>query len=271
MIYEDGVERRDNEVGWSNLVCIFLVMCCIGFINFHLRDAVNRASVVPSCTSSPTRSVGTIPSQCSSGSTSSSGSGGQHGSRSTVFIPADGDVPDIGSTISSLTRSSFQSVPMESPYQLDFFHSARRPRSIDDNSLPLPGQEFLEFMSSSDTHIAIAPSKRSSLRRTSSMTDLDEYASAAPPVSETSESPSAFDMPLLPSCGLSSAGSRSQAVPRTIHSGSSVSSASSPNWPLPDLLLTLSSRSCVPTGIQKSCQHTVSSCGPTSNTCFLWV
>jgi hypothetical protein len=45
------------------------------------------------------------------------------------------------------------------------------------------------------------------------MTDLDEYASAAAPASETYESGSAFDMPLLPSCGPSSAGSRSQAVP----------------------------------------------------------
>jgi hypothetical protein len=37
------------------------------------KDALNRASVVPSRTSSPTQSVGTIPSQRSSGSAGSSG------------------------------------------------------------------------------------------------------------------------------------------------------------------------------------------------------
>jgi hypothetical protein len=149
----------------------------------------------------------------------------------------------MGSTISSLTRSSFRSVPRESPYHSDSFHSAHRPRSIDDTSLPSRGQEFL---SPSDARIAIAPSRSSSLRRTSSMTDLDEYASAAPPASETYESTSAFDMPLLPSRGQSSVGSRSQAVLRTIHSRSSVSSASSPNQPLPDLPPTLLSIPSMP-------------------------
>jgi hypothetical protein len=137
----------------------------------------------------------------------------------------------MGSTISSLTRSSFQSVPMESAY-----HSACLSRSIDDTSLPSRGQEFL---SPSDARITIAPSRSSFLRRTSSMTNLDEYASAVALASGTYESASAFDMPLLSSRGPSSAGSKSQAVPRTIHSGSSVSSASSPNRPLPDLPQTL--------------------------------
>jgi hypothetical protein len=199
---------------------------CIWFINFNFRDALNRASVVPSRTSSPTQLVGTIPSQRSNGSASGSGSGSRHGSASTVFIPVDEDVPDMGSTMSSLTRSSFRSVPMQNPCHSDSIHSARRPRSIDDTSLPSCGQEF---RSPSDGRIAIAPSWSSSLRRTSSMTDLDEYASAVAPASETYESTSTFDTPLSPSRGPSSAGSRSQAVPRTIHSGSSVLSASSPN------------------------------------------
>jgi hypothetical protein len=182
--------------------------------------------------------VGTTPSQRSNGSASSRGSGSRHGSASTVFIPADADVPDMGSTISSLTRSSFRSVSMESPSR-----SARRPRSIDGTSLPPRGQEFL---SPSDARIAIAPSRSSSLCHTSSMTDLDEYASATAPASETYEGTSAFDMPLLPSRGLSSAGSRSQAVPRIIHFGSLVSSASSPNRPVPDLPPTLSSIPSMP-------------------------
>jgi hypothetical protein len=197
---------------------------------------------VPSRTSSPTQSVGTIPSQRSNGSASGSGSGSRHGSASTVFIPADEDVPDMGSTISSLTRSSFRSVPMESPYHSDSFHSARRPRSIDDTSLPSHGQEFL---SPADACITIAPSRSSSLCCTSSMTDLDEYASAVP-TSESYQSGSAFDMPLLPSRGPSSVGSRSQAAPRTVHSGSSISSASSPRRPLPDLPPTLSSIPSMP-------------------------
>jgi hypothetical protein len=112
-------------------------------------------SVVPSHTHSPTRSVGTIPSQRSNGS----GSGSRHGSASTVFIPADEDVPDTGSTISSLTRSSFRSVPMGSLYRSDSFHSTRQPHSIDDTSLPSHGQEFL---SPSDACIAIALSRSSS-------------------------------------------------------------------------------------------------------------
>jgi hypothetical protein len=198
---------------------------------------------VPSHTSSPAQSVGTIPSQHSNGSASGSGSESQHGSASTVFIPADKDMPDMGSTISSLTRSSFRSMPMESPYHSDSFHSTCRPRSIDDTSLPSHGQEFL---SPTDACIAIAPSRSSSLRRTSSMTDLDEYASAAAPAPESYQSGLAFDMPLLPSHGPSSAGSRSQAAPRNIHPGSSISSVSSPNWPLPDLPPTLSSIPSMP-------------------------
>jgi hypothetical protein len=106
------------------------------------------------------------------------------------------------------------------------FHLGRRPRFIDDASLPSRGQEFL---SPSDACIAIRPSRSSSLCRTNSTTDLDEYASAVAPAWETYESTSAFNMPLLPSRGTSNAGSRSQAVPRTIRSGSSISSASSPN------------------------------------------
>jgi hypothetical protein len=103
---------------------------------------LNRASILPSRKSSPTQSLGTTPSQRSKGSAGGSGSRSRDGSASTVFIPAD-DVPEMGSTISSPTRSSFQSVPMESPYHSESYHSAHHPRSIDDTSssrlsLPLP-------------------------------------------------------------------------------------------------------------------------------------
>ena len=57
------------------------------------------------------------------------------------------------------------------------------------------GQVPLSF----DVRIAIAPSRSSSLRRTGSMTDLDKHTSAVAPASETYESTSALDMPLLPS------------------------------------------------------------------------
>jgi len=112
----------------------------------------------------------------------SSGSGSGHDSASTVFIPAEEDIPDMGSTISSLSRSSFRSVPMDSPYQSESFYSARRPRSIDDTSLPSHGKDF---MSPSDAHITIPPSRTSSLLKSASMTDLDKYIIAASPRTET--------------------------------------------------------------------------------------
>jgi hypothetical protein len=59
--------KRENETGWHNLVCFFLIVLHIWFINLNCRDALSRASVVPSRTSSPTQSAGTIPSQCSNG------------------------------------------------------------------------------------------------------------------------------------------------------------------------------------------------------------
>jgi hypothetical protein len=100
----------------------------------------------------------------------------------------------MGSTISSLTRSSFRSVPTEGLYHSDSFHSVRRPRSIDNTSIPSRGQEFL---SPSDARIEIAPSSSSSLHHTSYMMDLDEYVSPTAPASEAYKSTS-FDMPLLP-------------------------------------------------------------------------
>ena len=42
-----------------------------------------------------------------------------------------------------------------------------------------------DFLSATDARITIDPSRSSSLRRTSSMADLDEYTSTAPPPSET--------------------------------------------------------------------------------------
>jgi hypothetical protein len=59
------------------------------------------------------------------------------------------------------------------------------------------------------------------------MTNSIEYASAVAPASETYQSGSEFDFSFLPSRGPSSKGSRSYVIPRTIHSGSSISSVSS--------------------------------------------
>ncbi|KAG9040046.1 hypothetical protein FS842_003101, partial [Serendipita sp. 407] len=209
MLYEDGVERLGagsprERVRWVAAIW----------------DALNRASI-PSRSSSPVPSVGTIPSQRSSQRSGGSGSGSRNGSASTVFIPADEDIPDIGSTISSLTRSSVPSVSHTS--SSGSYQTGTRPRSLDDASIVSH-----ELLSPSDPRIAIAPSRSSSLRRTSSMTDLDEYASVVSPESDIL---SRSEHPLASSRISSSAGSLG--VPGTIQS--SVSSRSSPGRPLPGL------------------------------------
>ena len=37
-------------MGWCNLVCFFLIILRIWFINLNFRNALNRASVVPNHT-----------------------------------------------------------------------------------------------------------------------------------------------------------------------------------------------------------------------------
>ncbi|KAG8795280.1 hypothetical protein FRC17_008153, partial [Serendipita sp. 399] len=207
MLYEDGVERLGagsprERVRWVAAIW----------------DALNRASI-PSRSTSPVHSVGTIPSQRSSQRSGGTSSGSRNGSASTVFIPADEDIPDIGSTISSLTRSSFHSGSRTSSSS---YQTGTRPRSLDDTSIVSHGDDLL---SPSDPRIAIAPSRSSSLRRTASMTDLDEYASV---VSETHPR---SGVPLTSSRIASSVGS--QGFPQTIHSP--VSSRSSSGRPLPDV------------------------------------
>jgi hypothetical protein len=69
------------------------------------RDALNQATA-SSCSGSPTPSISTIPSQQSSQPSQGSGR--------ALDLPRrcspEGSIPDIGSTISSLTRSSFHSM-----------------------------------------------------------------------------------------------------------------------------------------------------------------
>lgn len=164
-----------------------------------IRDALNRATG-PSRSSSPVLSIGTITSQHSSQLSHSS----RAGSASTMSIPPEGSIPDICSTISSLARSSFHSAVRTSSYQSPSYVTGPRPRSVYD----------LNIMSPDQARLAIMPSR-------SSMTDLDEYASAAA-ASETGPSQtgtrtrmycshsgsemsylsqSQFDIPFLPSRG----------------------------------------------------------------------
>ncbi|KAG8847673.1 hypothetical protein FRB91_011525 [Serendipita sp. 411] len=209
MLYEDGVEWFGAERP-KERVCRAVM----------IWDALNRTSI-PSRSNSPVPSVGIIPSQRSSQRSGGSGSGSRNGSASTLFIPADEDIPDIGSTISSLTRSLVPSVSHTS--SSGSYQTGTRPRSLDDASIVSH-----ELLSPSDPRIAIAPSRSSSLRRTSSMTDLDEYAGVVSPGSDIlsrSEHP-------LASLRISSS-ANSLGVPGTIQSP--VSSHSSPGRPLSGL------------------------------------
>jgi hypothetical protein len=49
--------KREDETGWRNLVCFFSSYFASGLLICIFRDALNRASVVPSRTSSPTQPV----------------------------------------------------------------------------------------------------------------------------------------------------------------------------------------------------------------------
>jgi hypothetical protein len=125
--------------------------------SIKLRPQVVRAHLLLLSARSPQQS-----------SQPSQGSGSRAGSALTVLIPPEGSILDIGSTISSLTRSSFHSVERTSSYLSPLYVTGSRPRSVDDSG----------FMSPEQARLAITPSRTSSLRRTGSMTDMDEYASS---------------------------------------------------------------------------------------------
>ena len=110
-----------------------------------------------SSTRSPTGSIRTIQS-ISSTATSQSGTG----SASTVYVPPLDELSDIQSLSGSSSLSRRQSLA-----------SAHRARATDDGAISSQG-----YVYPGDPRV-IPPSRSSSLRRTSSMTDLDEeFASA---------------------------------------------------------------------------------------------
>ncbi|KAG0704129.1 hypothetical protein DFH29DRAFT_913089 [Suillus ampliporus] len=146
LLYGDGVERLAAESARERVRWVSAIW-----------EALDRSLSLPnrSESGSPTGSIGTIRSITSTTSTSA-------GSRSTVFVPPLHTIPslsDLGSDSGGLSLSASR-VPSVGGHGLT--------RTTDDTSYLYP----------SDPRI-IAPSRSSSLRRTSSLTDLDEeFASA---------------------------------------------------------------------------------------------
>ncbi|KAG2366333.1 hypothetical protein BDR07DRAFT_1480198 [Suillus spraguei] len=144
LLYGDGVERLAAESARERVRWVSAIW-----------EALDRSLSLPSRSQSgsPTGSIGTIHSMASTTSTSA-------GSRSTVFVPPLHTIPslsDLGSDSGGLSLSASR-VPSVGGHG----------RTADDSSYLYP----------SDPRI-IAPSRSSSLRRTSSLTDLDEeFASA---------------------------------------------------------------------------------------------
>ncbi|THH31833.1 hypothetical protein EUX98_g2343 [Antrodiella citrinella] len=147
LMYADGVERLGAEsprerVRWVNAIW----------------EALNRSvtAVDPSGTRSPTGSIRTINSFTSSAS-SHSGSGS--GSASTMYKPPFDSIPDM-SDLHSLSGSSTVS-------RRRSLVSGHHTRTIDDSVVS--GQSYIY---PGDPRV-IGPSRSSSLRRTTSLTDLD--------------------------------------------------------------------------------------------------
>ncbi|KAH9854566.1 hypothetical protein C2E23DRAFT_55009 [Lenzites betulinus] len=125
------------------------------------REVLDRAVTIPdrSSTRSPTGSIRTIRSISSTGT---SQSGSASGSASTVYVPPLDEMSDIQSLSGSSSISRRPSLA-----------SAHRARATDDGAVSSQG-----YIYPGDPRV-IAPSRSSSLRRTSSLTDLDEeFASA---------------------------------------------------------------------------------------------
>ncbi|KAG1776463.1 hypothetical protein EV702DRAFT_335147 [Suillus placidus] len=144
LLYGDGVERLAAESARERVRWVSAIW-----------EALDRSLSLPnrSQSGSPTGSIGTIHSVASTTSTSA-------GSKSTVFVPPLHTIPslsDLGSDSGGLSLSASR-VPSV----------GGQGRTADDSSYLYP----------SDPRI-IAPSRSSSLRRTSSLADLDEeFASA---------------------------------------------------------------------------------------------
>lgn len=184
LIYSDGVERLGTESAAERVRWVGAIWCvCSLYANahetdYHLREAIDRSSTIPdrSVTGSPTGSIRTIRSlQSSIRSGSESGSG--DGSASTTFVPNLDNIPDLPEIpdfgdSSTFTPSYTQTESLTSfaPTRAGAYTATgSRGRSTDDGAISSRG--FLHPLESRG--IEITPSRTGSLRRTSSLTDLD--------------------------------------------------------------------------------------------------
>ncbi|TFK53121.1 hypothetical protein OE88DRAFT_1807017 [Heliocybe sulcata] len=155
LLYSDGIERLGAESARERVRWVSAVW-----------EALDRSVTIPdrSLTGSPTGSIRTIRSMTSTNTESATGSG----SASTTFMPPLDTIPDL-SDLASLSGSSTRTPLSRNPS----FTVSGRTRATDDAAVS--GQCYLY---PGDPRV-IAPSRSSSLRRTSSLTDLDaEFASA---------------------------------------------------------------------------------------------
>ena len=180
LIYSDGVERLGTEsaaerVRWVGAIWYLSPLSDVYyslFILIYFREAIDSSSTIPdrSLTGSPTGSIRTIRSIQSSGrSVSENGSG--DGSASTIFV-ANLDlpeIPDFGDS-STFTRTYTQeSTTSYAPTRTGTYATGSRLRATDDGAISSRG--LLHPLDSRG--IEITPSRSGSLRRTSSLTDLD--------------------------------------------------------------------------------------------------
>ncbi|KAF8579979.1 hypothetical protein K439DRAFT_341186 [Ramaria rubella] len=166
LLYPDGVERLGAESARERVRWVGAIW-----------EALNRAVTFPDPSvrsRSPAPSIRTIRSESSSGSSGANKS--RSGSASTVFVPPLDTIPDISSSSSASSRSSIVGgLPVPSHASLDDA-GFRHLRASDDGAISDGG--ILYPLERSGSKV-IAPSRSSSLRRTSSLADLDaEFASA---------------------------------------------------------------------------------------------
>ena len=161
--------KGESPLGWRHLVrhFFFKFLQSLVLLTISCREALDRSVTLPSRSEpgSPTGSIRTIHTITSTTSVSGSGSGS--GSASTVFVPPLHTIPslsDLHTSSDSSSTGSLSRAPSFPPHHT---------RTTDDGAV-----SNRSYIYPGDPRV-IAPSRSSSLRRTSSLTDLDEeFASA---------------------------------------------------------------------------------------------
>ena len=167
LLYSDGVERLAAEsarerVRWVGAIWYVMFYFHKASVDISLREALDRTVTLPSRSEpgSPTGSIRTIHTMTSTTSASGSGSG----SASTMFVPPLHTIPSLSDLSDSSSTHSRSRAPSLPPHHT---------RTTDDGAV-----SNRSYLYPGDPRV-IAPSRSSSLRRTSSLTDLDEeFASA---------------------------------------------------------------------------------------------